>query len=291
MARTEKSSAMRTIGIVAKPERDDIPEIVTRVMGWLRDRGIAARCDKVTAAYLGLDDGFDRERLPPDLDLLVVLGGDGTLLSVARGVGAAETPILAVNLGGLGFMMTTGPDKIVAALERVVRGEFDVMDRSVLSAEIIRGGKPLARFDALNDVVINKAAVARLIQLDACVDDDFVCSYRADGLIISTPTGSTAYSLSAGGPVIYPSVAAICLTPICPHTLTNRPVVLPDTSTVEVVVRSGDAQAYLTIDGQTGLELKRLDRIRVRLASHGVRIIQPTQMPFFEVLRNKMKWG
>lgn len=282
---------IQKVGIVSKHQQEGIPPIVTELVQWLDQRRVQIECDQVTAGYLGRTDGFDRESPSKDLDLMIVLGGDGTLLSVARGIGSQETPILAVNLGGLGFMMTTGPGELMAQIERVFAGQYTEKRRTVLSTEIIRAGKSLGRYDALNDVVINKSAMARLLLMDAFVDDDFVCSYRADGLIISTPTGSTAYSLSAGGPVIYPSVAAICITPICPHTLTNRPVILPDSSTVAVVLQNGDENSFLTVDGQVGLSLELGDHVRTRLAGHIVRIIEPSHLRFFEVLRSKMKWG
>ena len=291
MSRNKSKKAIRRVAIVSKPGRDDIHDLVTKLISWLDEKDIQAECDRITSRYLGRDDGFDRDRVPEGMDLLIVLGGDGTLLSAARGLGRSDTPVLAVNLGGLGFMMTTGPDELLPEMERVVAGDYTTSGRAVLWTEIVRNGESLGRHSALNDVVINKAAVARLLLLDAYVDEEFVSSYRADGMIISTPTGSTAYSLSAGGPVIYPSVSAICLTPICPHTLTNRPLMLPDTATIEVVVRGGDKDSYLTIDGQVGLELKLHDRVRTQLADYCVYIIQPDRLRFFEVLRAKMKWG
>ncbi len=281
---------IRRVGIVSKPGREDIPPLVTKLLAWLDQQGVAAEYDVVTAGHLGREGGFRREELPEGFDLLVVLGGDGTLLSAARAVGARETPILAVNLGGLGFMMTTGPDELLPHLERVLAGDYSVESRSVLQAEIMRGNESVETYHALNDVVINKAAVARLLELDGFVDGEFVCSYRADGLVLSTPTGSTAYSLSAGGPVILPSVSAISVTPICPHTLTNRPVLVSEGSKVEVVLRRGE-DAYLTVDGQVGIALHQLDRIRARRADHSVKVIQPQRVRFFEVLRSKMRWG
>ena len=281
---------IRKVGIVSKPGREDIPPLVTKLIAWLDQHGVDAEYDVVTAGHLGRDGGFRREELPEGFDLLVVLGGDGTLLSAARAVGEREIPILAVNLGGLGFMMTTGPDELLPHLERVLAGDYFVQSRSVLKAEIMRGNESVGAYHALNDVVINKAAVARLLELDAFVDGEFVCSYRADGLVLSTPTGSTAYSLSAGGPVILPSVSAISVTPICPHTLTNRPVLVSEASTVEAVLRRGE-DAYLTVDGQVGIALEQLDRIRARRADHSVKVIQPQRVRFFEVLRSKMKWG
>ena len=291
MVQNAKAKAVRKVGILSKPNQENMPEIISDLTAWLEQRGIEFGCDRATAGYLRRDDGFDRQSLPLGLDLVIVLGGDGTLLSAARAVGDDQIPILAVNLGGLGFMMTTGPQELIPRLDRVVAGNYETESRSVLRTEVIRDGQSLGPHEALNDVVVNKGAVARLLLMDAFVDGEFVCSYRADGLIVSTPTGSTAYSLSAGGPVIYPSVAAVCVTPICPHTLTNRPLVLPDSSTVEIVLRGGERDSYLTIDGQVGIEVKLEDRIQTRLAGHRVQIIQPRRLRFFEVLRSKMKWG
>jgi len=282
---------IRRVGVVSKPEQKKIPPILRQLLPWLEERGVEAALDQVTARYLKKEGDFPREQPPHDLDLMIVLGGDGTLLSVARGIGPLETPILAVNLGGLGFMMTTGPRELLQHLECVLAGDYEIQTRKVLRAEVVRGGDILCKYFALNDAVVNKAAVARLLELDAYVDEDFICSYRADGLIISTPTGSTAYSLSAGGPVMLPSVSGICLTPICPHTLTNRAVLIPETSVIEVYIRRGDDSSYLTVDGQVGVNLRLHDKVRARRARHRVRIIQPKRVRFFEVLRSKMKWG
>jgi NAD+ kinase len=231
--------------------------------------------------------------MPDGFDLVIVLGGDGTLLSAARAVGPRETPLLAVNLGGLGFMMTTRAEELFDELGRVLEGSFSVQSRRVLEGEVVRDGRSLQRYFALNDVVVNKLAIARLLHLDVFVDDEFVCRYRADGLIISTPTGSTAYSLAAGGPIMLPSVQAICLSPICPHTLSNRPVVVPETSRVEVLIQDGDGggSTSMTVDGQVGLDLQSQDRVQTRCAAHRVRIVQPRRLSFFEVLRTKMNWG
>ena len=282
---------IESVGIVAKPGRDDCPVLLRKLLDQVVSRGIRVSLDKVSSHYLEQEEGFDRQKLPEKFDLMIVLGGDGTLLSVARGIGPGNIPILALNLGGLGFMMTTGPDELSNHLDCVLSGNFHTQCRSVLHVEIVREGRLIDNYDALNDVVVNKSAVARVLLLDAHVDSEFVCSYRADGLIVATPTGSTAYSLAAGGPVIFPSVSAICVTPICPHTLTNRPVVLPETSTVEVVIQRGDDDSYLTVDGQVGSCLRLHDRIRVRNADHQIHIVQPTKLSFFDVLRHKMKWG
>jgi NAD+ kinase len=284
---------MRKIGIVSKPDRADLPAIVEELTAWLESKGVEYECDQVTTAYLGREGGFPREGMPEGFDLVIVLGGDGTLLSAARAVGPRETPLLAVNLGGLGFMMTTRAEELFDELGRVLEGNFAVQARRVLEAEVVRESNSLQHYFALNDVVINKLAIARLLHLDVFVDEEFVCRYRADGLIISTPTGSTAYSLAAGGPIMFPSVQAICLSPICPHTLSNRPVVVPETSRVEVLIQDGDhdGSTFLTVDGQVGLDLQSQDRVRTQCAAHRVRVIQPRRLSFFDVLRTKMNWG
>lgn len=282
---------IRKVGIVSKPGRNDLPRLLNDIVAWLDARKIGYGLDRVSAEYLLRTDGFDRARIPDAFDLMIVLGGDGTLLSVARGVGERETPLLAVNLGGLGFMMTTGPEQVFDALEKVAAGEHHEQRRIVLRAAVLRGDRKLGGYDALNDVVVNKSAIARLLQLDAFIDDELMCAYRADGLIVSTPTGSTAYSLAAGGPILQPAVDGLCVTPICPHTLTNRPVVVPKSSRLEVVFRGGDDTTFLTIDGQVGMGLQVGDRIVIERADHVVRIVQTEKLRFFEVLRTKMQWG
>lgn len=279
------------IGLVSKPRRPDIKDLAPGLVAWLTARGLECRYDLQTAEYLGVGDGVRREELASWADLLIVLGGDGTLLAAARAAGAHNIPLLAVNLGGLGFLMTTGTHELYTVLEGVLGGEYHLQCRTMLRGQLVRDGAVIASWDALNDLVVNKAAMARVIDLDAYVDEEFVCSYRADGLIVSTPTGSTAYSLSAGGPVIFPSVSAMVVTPICPHTLTNRPVVLPDTAQVEIVLNSANDSSYLTVDGQVGRELHSRDRVRCSVSPHRVHLIQPQRVRFFEVLRNKMKWG
>ena len=282
---------IRRIGIVSKPDREDIPALLRLLAGWCANRGIDTALDLASAAYLGRPDGQERERLPDGCDLLVVLGGDGTLLSAARAVGERQTPLLAVNLGGLGFIMTTGPDELPAALEDVAQSAYEIDSRMVLETRLERNGATMGKFFALNDIVVANGAVARLLHLEAYANEEFVCAYRSDGLILSTPTGSTAYSLSAGGPVMAPDVAALCLTPICPHTLSNRSVLLPATARVEIRVSGGDYNNFLSIDGQIGLRLEAKDRIRAWRASHTVDIVQTKSMRYFDVLRSKMNWG
>ena len=279
------------VGIVSKPGRDDLPGLLENLVAWLQERRIQTHCDAVTADYLGCDERFDRANLTEDFDLMVVLGGDGTLLSAARGIGPREIPLLAVNLGGLGFMMTTGPGEVFVALQQVIDGDYRIQDRSVIAGEVIRDGETVAKHYGLNDVVLNKAAIARLLHLQVLVNDELMSAYRADGLILSTPTGSTAYSLAAGGPVIAPSVEGFCITPICPHALSNRPVVVPETARIEIRLEGGDDSTFLSIDGQVGVRLQAGDSILARRANHRVRIIQPQKLAFFDVLRAKMTWG
>ena len=282
---------IRQIAIVSKPGREDIPELLRYILAWAARHGIAVKIDMPTADYLGSGDGADRDSLSDGCDLVVVLGGDGTLLSAARAVGPRQTPLLAVNLGGLGFMMTIGPGELPAALDGVARSALKLDSRMVLQAELERDGRAVERFYALNDIVVANGAVARLLQLEAYADGEFVCAYRSDGLIVSTPTGSTAYSLSAGGPVMAPDVAALTLTPICPHTLSNRAVVLPATAKVEVRILDGDAKNFLSVDGQVGRHLEPQDRLRLWRAGHTVDIVHAKDVPFFDVLRSKMRWG
>ncbi len=279
------------VGVVSKPGRDDIPGLLRYLSGWCAARKLDLAVDQVTADYLQRADGLPRDELPEGCDLIVVLGGDGTLLSAARGVRKRQIPLLAVNLGGLGFMMTTGPDELPCALDCVERSDYALDSRMVLEGRLRRKETTVARFFALNDIVVANGAMARLLHLEAYADGEYVCGYTADGLILATPTGSTAYSLAAGGPVMAPAVAALSLTPICPHTLSNRSVVLPETVSVEIRVSAGDEDHYLSVDGQVGRYLEPEDRVQARKASHTVDIVQTKSMPYFDVLRSKMRWG
>jgi NAD+ kinase len=281
----------KTVGIISKPRVAQAAGIVPELIAWLEGRGIEVRLDEVTAEYAGREGGLPREQVPEGCQLLVVLGGDGTLLAAARALRGREVPLFAVNLGGLGFLTAITTDEIYPELERAFRGEHRIGRRRMLHCELARGGETLATYEALNDVVLTKASLARMIDLDAYVDEQLVCAYKADGLIISTPTGSTAYSLSAGGPIIFPRVGALCLTPISPHMLTNRPVIVPDASVIKIVNHAADGESYLTIDGQTGEPLKRGDHVMCRRSSHVLQLIRPPRSMFFDVLRQKLKWG
>ncbi|MDQ2832489.1 MAG: NAD(+)/NADH kinase [Acidobacteriota bacterium] len=281
---------IQTVGIISKPKITRAAEIVCGLLQWLEARNITYRCDAQTAGYAGLQEYFQREELPDGCDLIIVLGGDGTLLSAARVVAGRDVPLFAVNLGHLGFLTATPVEELYPQLERTLRGEHRIGSRRMVDCEIHRDGQVLVTYSALNDVVITKSELARMIDLDTHVDSHFVAAYKADGLIIATPTGSTAYSLSAGGPVIFPSVKAFCITPICPHMLTNRPVIVPDTSVIKILVH-GEEGTYLTIDGQVGEPLSKGDLVICRSSPKTIQLIRPPKMLFFDVLKEKLKWG
>ncbi len=282
---------IRTVGIISKPGVPAAAELVPKLMAWLRGRGISIRFDEETAEYAGTSGAISRPEIPEGADLVIVLGGDGTLLSAARAIGGREVPLFPVNLGGLGFLTAITVDSLFPDLERAFRGEHRIGKRKLLHCQLVREGNVVGEYEALNDVVITKSAIARMIDLDAHVDQMFVCRYKADGLIMATPTGSTAYSLSAGGPIIFPSVASICLTPICPHMLTNRPVIVPDSSVIRIICQAEGDAAFLTIDGQIGEPLQKDDQIICRSSQHTLMLVRPPNMMFFDVLRQKLKWG
>ena len=282
---------IKTVGVISKPNAPSVGEIVPGLLQWLHARGLGVRIDEATAVYAGGVAGTPRIHVPEGCDLVIVLGGDGTLLSAARAIGRRETPLFPVNVGSLGFLTAITRDELYPELERAFAGEHRIANRRLLSTEVQRGGETVATYEALNDAVITKASLARMIDLDTYVDEQFVCAYKADGLIISTPTGSTAYSLSAGGPIIFPSVPAICLTPICPHMLTNRPVLVPENRVIRVISRSPDGSVYLTIDGQVGTPIREHDTLVCHSTQYALNLIRPPHQMFFDVLRQKLKWG
>jgi NAD+ kinase len=280
------------VGIVAKPDAAEAPGVVRRLIEWLGARGLAVLLDKETAslvADLALPQA-SRTDLPGQVDVIVVLGGDGTLLGIARAVGALGVPILGVNLGGLGFLTATTLDEMMPALEAFLAGRMVIEERMMLAARVRRNAAAGGEFLALNDVVIMKSAMSRIIDLSVAVDGEPATAYRADGLIIATPTGSTAYSLSAGGPILFPTMDAVVLTPICSHTLTNRPIVLPGTQRIEVTLLSSQ-EIVLTVDGQVGFGLRERDSVEVARAASRIRLVRFPHKHFFSVLRTKLKWG
>jgi len=282
---------VKIVGLISKPHTPKASEVILKLIEWLAERGIRIRLDETSAAYLGRADGMPRPEVVSDCQLVIVLGGDGTLLSAARAVAGRDVPVLPVNLGGLGFMTAVKVDQLYPVLSDVLEGRARISLRRMLHCELVRSGETISSYEALNDVVLSKAHIARMIDLETSVDTQLVCVYKADGLVIATPTGSTAYSLSAGGPIVFPTVACLCLTPISPHMLTNRPVILPGTSVVRVRNRTADGEAYLTIDGQVGEPLRRDDVVVCRSSPYSIRLIRPPGLHFFDVLREKLKWG
>ncbi|MEW6675586.1 MAG: NAD(+)/NADH kinase [Nitrospirota bacterium] len=281
---------MRKIGIICKAGRSEPPEILKGLLPWLNQKGYETYVDLETASVLNID-GFPRSQIPSLVDVIVVLGGDGTMLSVCRLVGDKGIPILGVNVGGLGFITEVQRDELYEVLEKVLTKECSFEERLMLTAYILRHGERIAEYIVMNDVVVNKGALARIIDLETYINHTYVTTFKADGLIVSTPTGSTAYSLSAGGPILHPTLNSIVLTPICPHTLTNRPIVLPDDVLVEIVLRSQSENVFLTLDGQVGFSLRQDDIVEVRKAPFKTKLLIPCEKDYFQVLRTKLKWG
>ena len=282
----------QSIGILSRPRRAQLSVVVPPLLEWLKARGLAATFDEETAAALSNGTkGQSRELVADSSQLLLVLGGDGTMLAAARLAAPRGIPILPVNMGSLGFLTSFTLDELYPALEQTLAGSFSVSQRVMIQAELERAGAVIEKQCALNDAVIHKGALARMIQLELRINADFVCRYRADGLIVSSPTGSTAYSLSAGGPIVHPTVESFIVTPICPHMLSDRPVVVCDSCCIETTL-IGDAESvYLTLDGQRGIPMQPTDVLRVQRAETLLKLIQPPQKTYFEILRNKLKWG
>jgi NAD+ kinase len=280
------------VGIISKPRKAEVGDVVPPLLAWLRERGIDVFVDKETGVLLQSgEQRVPRNEMPDLVDLLVVLGGDGTLLATARTLNRKSVPILAVNLGGMGFLTVITREELYPTLEAVLAGNYQCDRRVRIEAEIIRADEVIASFLALNDVVLNKGAISRILDFDVWANGEFISTFKSDGLIVSTPTGSTAYSLAAGGPILTPSVQALIITPICAHTLTNRPLVLPDSVTIEVLVKSQRESAYVTVDGQVGVAARSDDMVRIKKAASDVEIVQPHGRNYFEILRQKLKWG
>lgn len=284
---------IKTIGMVVRRDRPaKAMALAAQLCGWIRGEGLEPIADAEIASAIGAAP-VANESLAQRADLLVVLGGDGTLLGVAREIGELEKPILGINLGGLGFLTEVSIDEAMGTLARIVAGDYAVDGRIMLHAAVHRdgaGGGAIEEFSALNDIVIVKRAVGRMLELDVVANHIPFCTYRADGLIVATPTGSTAYALSAGGPIVYPSLRVIVLAPICPHTLSNRPVLLPDSFELDIRVKADDQGAMLTCDGQESAPLGPTDRIVITRGKFTVRLIRSTH-PSFEIWRDKLHWG
>lgn len=283
---------MQRIGIAVKPNKPEAQPLLRDLIAWLRARGREVFVDQEAAAICPeCGPGLPRPEVVARADLVVVLGGDGTLLSVARLIGSREVPILGVNLGGLGFLTEITLDELFPTLEIVLRDQFAVSRRLTLTARVLRDGEVIARYEALNDIVIAKTALSRIVDLETHVNGEYVARFRADGLIVSTPTGSTAYCLSAGGPIMYPTLPALVIIPICPHTLTNRPLVVPDSAVVEILQGSVGEDVQLTVDGQVGVGLRHRDVIAVQRSSRTISLVKCPKLNYFELLRTKLKWG
>ncbi len=284
---------MRTIGIAAKNTAPKALAYAEKVAADLRARGLSVIFAEDTAASIG--DAYPsatKAELGRRSDLLITFGGDGTLLSVARHA-PEHVPIIGVNMGTLGFLTEIRVEEFPSMLDRVIEGHYQVEPRVAFTVSVSGPNRdPSKRYRVLNDVAINKSAVARIIEMRVSVAGLFVSTFRGDGLIVSTPTGSTAYNLSAGGPIIYPTMGAVVVTPICPHMLTNRPLVLPDELDIEIGLQTPDARdIYLTLDGQEGFEISDHDRVCVRKSEERVLLVQSPDKNYFDVLRNKLKWG
>jgi NAD+ kinase len=290
-------TAIRRIGVVVKPHQHEAVKTICELVVWLHARGItlvgepvleSAQIEQQTGCVIEI---LARDELAASVDLLLVLGGDGTMIGTARMIGDRDVPVLGINYGSLGYLAEFRIEEMFPALESILEGNYRLDRRVMLAVEHFRGAERLNHNRVLNDVVINKTALARIIEIEVYFNSHFVNSFRADGLIVSTPTGSTAYNLSAGGPVIYPSMNALVLTPICPFTLSNRPIVVPDDGQIELFLKTEQEEVAMTLDGQVGFPLKMNERVLIHKSRTTFNIVQPTNRNYFDVLRNKLKWG
>ena len=284
---------MRTIkrvGIIANPKISTVPAVIQELQNWFTERNIEFELEEETASIVDRQ-GIPKSDIPKCCDLIVAMGGDGTLLSVARILKTHLVPILAVNLGSLGFLTEISLEEMFPTLELVIAGKATLQQRMMIDVSVIRAGKCINSYQGLNDVVINKGVLARIIDINVKIDNNFVATYKADGIIVGTPTGSTAYTLSAGGSILYPTLDAMVVTPIASHTLTFRSLVVPDSSVVELSLKPTQESIFMTVDGQIGLNLQGKDRVSVKKSSNYVELIQSPEKSFFDILRQKLKWG
>lgn len=290
-------SSIKRIGIVLKPHQPDALKTICNLVAWLAERDITLiGGPEIEREQIEHQTGcavrqVETEKLAGEVDLMLVLGGDGTMIATARMVGDQEVPVLGINYGGLGYLAEFRIEELYTALESILSGNYRLDRRVMLDVELRRGDDPPKTSRVLNDVVINKSALARIIEIETYFDRYYVSSFRADGLIVSTPTGSTAYNLSAGGPVIFPSMNAVVITPICPFTLSNRPIVVPDNAEIELLLKTDNEEVALTLDGQVGFPLEVADRVVIRKSRTTFNIVQPSNRNYFDVLRDKLRWG
>ncbi|MFH1490157.1 MAG: NAD(+)/NADH kinase [Pseudomonadota bacterium] len=281
-----------SIGIIYKHRFEPAISEARKLENWLRTKGFTAFSEEMSAEADRASCFDESSKIPNDVSYVVVLGGDGTLLGAARRVGKFGVPLLGVNLGSLGFLTEIPLKRLYPTVEMMLKGGLDTEDRLMLETKVLRRGEEVCRFLVLNDVVINKGALARIIELEVHINDQFLTTFRADGLIIATPTGSTAYNLSAGGPVLYPTLENFILTPICPFTLTNRPIILPDSHTVRIQMQKrSEEKVSLTFDGQVGFDFSHDDQVLISKSKERIRLIKSPDQTYFEILRAKLMWG
>lgn len=278
-------------GIIGKKEKDEVYELAKELSNWLQAKDCEVFVESVLAKKIGINEGTKESEIPKKVDIVIVLGGDGTFLGVARLVNEYDVPILGINLGGLGFLTEFTVKEVFTMMESVVKGNYEVEDREMISATVYKGGKKLDDYLVLNDLVINNGPVSRIVDLAVYIDGSRITTFKADGIIFSTPTGSTAYSLSAGGPIVYPTLPVIVITPICPHILTNRPLVVSSNTEIKVKVLTEAQHTYLTLDGQIGITLDLNDEIVLKGSSSKVKLIKSPYRDYFTILKTKLMWG
>jgi len=294
---TSEESKIRRVGVLVKPHQPEAVKTICRLLEYLTARNITlvasprAERERIEAETGCALEVLDYDELAASVDLIIVLGGDGTMIAAARLLDNRDVPVIGINFGSLGYLTEVRVEEMLAALDAALAGTYRLERRMMLAAELFRGADSLLRNRVLNDVVISKSALARIIEIETRLDGQFVNCFRADGLIVSTPTGSTAYNLSAGGPIIYPSMAAVVITPICPHTLSNRPLVVPDDAEIELVLKTGKEEVALTLDGQVGYPMELDDRVLIKKSRTTFNLMQPLNRNYFEVLRGKLRWG
>ena len=282
---------IRRIGIIANVRKEKAPELITRLKSWAEDRGVEVVLEREIATRMADPRGVDREEIGSRVDMIVAFGGDGTLLMAARSVRKFNVPILGINLGAFGYLTVFNLNEMIEALEMIYRGDYRTEKRMMLDVLVHGGGKTQEDYSVLNDVVINRGNLSRMVDLEVIVDDRYLTTYKADGLIVSTPTGSTAYSLSAGGPIVFPVLNSIIINPICPHTLTNRPVMLPESASIRVVLWTKGLGATATLDGQLSFDLRSGDSIVIRKSKYVTNLVTSPRREYLQILRSKLGWG
>jgi NAD+ kinase len=290
---SKRQIPLTRVGVIIKPKLKQAQAVLRQLSDWLAGHSIELVAEPAVQEIAPECQAtiVPREEIARRVDLIIVFGGDGTMIATARSLDHPPVPVLGVNFGGLGYLTEFTLEELFPALEMILHGEIGVERRVMLDATVLRHRQPMAVQSVLNDVVVNKSALARIVDIECLVNDQYVTTLRADGLIVATPTGSTAYSLSAGGPIIYPTMEAILITPICPHMLTNRPLVVPHDSTVKLILRSAREEVTLTLDGQIGIALQSDDEVVVQQSRRFFEVIQPPEKNYFQVLRDKLHWG